>query len=372
VPYAAPMPADPAASPFPLRVGIVGCGNIAGPYARSIAAHDELELVAVTDVDPDRAAALAGEHGCRVHDSLAALLSDPAVDIVVNLTVHHAHYAVTKQSLEAGKHVYSEKPMALEADEARELVDLAVSHGVRLACAPSTFLGEAQQTVGAIIRRGELGPVRAVYADVNWGRIETWHPAPIPFYDVGVLVDVGVYPLTIATAFLGPAVAVEARGWELLPERTTTSGERYRIGSPDLIVATVELAGGTVMRLTGSFYVGRPSRQRGLVEFHGDAGSIALGSFQDFDATVERGPAGGEYEPVPHLREPYRGIDWGRGLADLARSIVEGTPQRVTGTHAAHVVDILSSARRSIRERRRIDIDSGFAPPPLMDWAERG
>jgi predicted dehydrogenase len=259
--------------------------------------------------------------------------------------------------------------MALEASEARELVELARRRGVRLACSPATFLGEAQQTVGAIIAGGDLGTVRAVYADVNWGRIETWHPAPIPFYDVGVLVDVGVYPLTIATAFLGPAVAIEARGWDLLPDRVTTSGEPYRIGSPDLIIAMIELATGAVVRLTGSFYVGRPSGPQGLMEFHGDAGSLALSSFQDFDATVERGPAGGEYETVTPLREPYRGIAWGRGVADLARAINEGRPQRVTGEHAAHVVDILSAARQSMLERRRISIDSAFQTPQLMDWA---
>lgn len=360
-----------AAPPRRFGVGIVGCGNIAGPYAMSLAAHDEVQLVAVTDVDAARASAFAAEHGCRAHESLAALLADPEVELVVNLTVHHAHYAVTKQCLEAGKHVYSEKPMALEAHEARELVELADRSGVRLACSPSTFLGEAQQTAGAIIRGGELGTVRAVYADVNWGRIESWHPAPIPFYDVGVLVDVGVYPLTIATAFLGPAVAIEARGWELLPDRVTTSGERYRIGSPDLIIAAVELAGGAVVRLTGSFYVGRPSRQLGLMEFHGDTGSLALGSFQYFDATVERGLAGGSYEPVPLLREPYRGIAWGRGVADLVRAISEDRRQRVTGEHAAHVVDILSAARQSMRERRRIAIESDFVPPSLMEWAER-
>lgn len=364
-------PAGDTAPSHRFGVGIVGCGNIAGPYAKSIAAHDEVRLVAVTDVEPARATAFASEHGCRAHETLAALLADPDVELIVNLTVHHAHYAVTKQCLEAGKHVYSEKPMALESHEARELVGLAQRQGVRLACSPSTFLGEAQQTVGAIIRGGELGTVRAVYADVNWGRIESWHPAPIPFYDVGVLVDVGVYPLTIATAFLGPAVAIEARGWDLLPERVTTTGEPFRIGSPDLIIATVELAGGAVVRLTGSFYVGRPTRQTGLVEFHGDAGSLALGSFQDFDATVERGPVGGSYEPVPPVREPYRGIAWGRGVADLARAINEGRRQRVTGEHAAHVVDILSSARQSMRERRRIVIDSVFDPPPLMEWAER-
>jgi len=355
--------------PRPFGVGIVGCGNIAGPYAQSLAEHDEVRLVAVSDVDASRATAFAAEHGVRAHESLGALLADPDVEVVVNLTVHHAHYAVTKQALEAGKHVYSEKPMALEVDEARELVALARSQGVRLACSPATFLGEAQQTVGSIINGGELGVIRAVYADVNWGRIETWHPAPIPFYDVGVLVDVGVYPLTIATAFLGRAMAIEARGWDLLPDRVTTSGEAYRIGSPDLIIAMIELSGGAVVRLTASFYVGRPSGPQGLMEFHGDAGSLALSSFQDFDATVQRGPAGGEYELVTPVREPYSGIAWGRGVADLARAINEDRPQRVTGEHAAHVVDILSAARQSMRERRRIVIDSEFEAPTLMDWA---
>lgn len=357
---------------LPLRVAIVGCGNIAGPYARSIALHDELAFVGASDLDPARAEALVAAHGGRAFRSLDELLAAPDVDLVVNLTVQHAHYEVTRRALEAGRHVYSEKPMALEPAEAVELVHLARARSVRLACAPSTFLGDAQQTAGAIIASGRLGTVRAVYADVNWGRIETWHPAPIPFYDVGVLVDVGVYPLTIATAFLGPAVAIEARGWDLLPERLTKDGEPYRIGSPDLILAAVELAGGAVLRLTASFYVGRPIAQPGRLEFHGDVASLAIGSFQDFDAPVEVGPVGGAWEPVRPLREPYRGIDWGRGVADLARSIVDGTAQRVTGEQAAHVVDILGAARRSMRERRRIDIDSTFAPPPLLDWATAG
>ena len=359
--------------PLPLGVGIVGCGNIAGPYARTIAGHpDEIRLVAVTDIDPTRATAFAVEHGVRALPSLDALLADPAVDVVVNLTFHHAHYDVSRAALEAGRHVYSEKPMALDGDQAHELVAIAAARGVRLACAPSTFLGEAQQTAGAIIRRGDLGTVRAVYANVNWGRIETWHPAPIPFYDVGVLFDVGVYPLTIATAFIGPAVAVDARGWDLMPERQTLDGTAYRIGSPDLIVAGVELATGAVLRLIASFYVGKPSRRRGSVEFHGDLASLALESFQEFDATVEVGAFDKDYAAVPLIREPDPEVDtdWARGVADFASAIANGRRARVTGEQAAHVVDILSAARTSMREGRRVEIASTFAPPALMDWAE--
>jgi predicted dehydrogenase len=353
----------------PIGLGIVGCGYIAGAYARDLAAHPEVRLVAVADLDPARATAFAAAHETRAHGSLDALLADDEVDLVVNLTIHHAHYDVTSAAIAAGHHVYSEKPLALEPDEAHALVELARQRGVRLGCSPATFLGEAQQTAGRAIADGRLGQVRAVFAEVDWGRIETWHPAPAPFYDVGVLMDVGVYPLTIATAFLGPAVGVRAWGWYLEPERSTLAGERFRIGSPDLIIAAVELSAGTVLRLTASFYAGGPAKAPALMEFHGDDGALALHSFQEFDAPVEFGRRQAEYEPLPPLREPYPGTAWGRGVVEMAQAIAEDRPHRVTGEHAAHVVDILDAARRSMAEERAIEVASDFPGPPLMDWA---
>jgi predicted dehydrogenase len=352
-------------------IGIVGTGNIAGGYASDALTHPELRLVAATDLDQERAATFAATHGCRAHATLDDLLADDQVDIVVNLTVHHAHHEVTRRALEAGKHVYSEKPLALDAREARELVALATARGVRLGCSPSTFLGEAQQTAAALIRSGRLGTVRAVYAEVNWGRIETWHPAPAPFFDVGVLVDVGVYPLTLVTTMLGPARSVQAWGWELKPERRTVDGAPFRIGSPDLIIAALELDDGTVVRLTASFYVGRPAKQRGSLEFHGDDASLALGDFQDFDASVEVGPYGGVYEPVPLVRAGYRGTAWARGVAEMASAIAEGRPHRASAEQAAHVVEVLDGAAASIRAGGdRIEIGSTFDRPPLMPWAD--
>jgi predicted dehydrogenase len=252
-------------------------------------------------------------------------------------------------------------------------VTLATSRGLRLGCSPSTFLGEAQQTAATVIRSGRLGPIRAVYVEVNWGRIETWHPAPDPFYDVGVLVDVGVYPLTLVTTMLGPARSVRAWGWSLLPERTTLDGTPFRIGSPDLIIAAVELDTGAVLRLTASFYVGRPARLTGGLEFHGDAGSLALGNFQDFDTTVEVGEFGKTYDPVPLVRPGYHGTAWARGVADMASAIVEGRPHRASAEQAAHVVDILEAAAQSIAGGGSpIEITSSFAPPSLMPWADAG
>ena len=353
-----------------LGIGIVGTGNIAGGYARTARHHPEIRLVAATDLDSERAHAFGAEHGCPIHLTLDGLLEDRAVDIVVNLTIHHAHFEVTKRALEAGKHVYTEKPLALRAAEARELLAVARERGLRLGSSPATFLGEAQQTAAAQVRSGGLGTVRAVYAEVNHGRIETWHPAPVPFYGVGVLVDVGVYPLTLVTAMLGPARGVRAWGWDLLPERTALDGSSFRIGSPDLTVVSVELESGAVLRLTASFYVGRPSRQRGTIEFHGDAGSLELGSFQDFDAAVVVGRFGEDYAELPLVRPPFAGIDWARGVADMAAAIVEGRRHRASAEQAAHIVDIIEAVGTSRAEDgRSVEIASTFEPPELMPWA---
>jgi len=173
---------DQFMSTTPLRVVIVGCGNIAGPYARTIKPYPQLELMGATDIDLARAQALVDQYGGRVYATLDEVLADPNVDLVINLTIHHAHPAVITQCLNAGKHVHSEKPLALTYAEAKALVELADAKGLRLSCSPITFMGEAQQTTWKAIRDGILGTVRVVYCEVNWGRIEAWHPNPGPFY----------------------------------------------------------------------------------------------------------------------------------------------------------------------------------------------
>ena len=359
-----------------LNIAIVGCGNIAGPYAHTLKPYEHIHLLGATDVDPQRAEHFAAEHGGIAYPSLDELLADPRVDVVVNLTIHHAHPDVITRCLEGGKHVYSEKPLAMRYSEAQALVDLAETKRLRMSCAPMTFLGEAQQTAWREIRRGALGRVRVVYAEVNWGRIESWHPNPGPFYEVGALFDVGVYPLTLATTFFGPARRVSAYGTVLYPDRTTKDGTPFQITTPDWIVAAVELADGTVVRLTTNFYVGHHGKQKGL-EFHGDLGSLYLGSFQNFDAAVELAEFGGAYAPIPHVRPAYQlqmgervlPIEWGRGVLELADAISEGRSARVTGAQAAHVVEICEAISLSRREGRPVAIQSEFAPPSPMEWA---
>jgi predicted dehydrogenase len=349
-----------------VRVALVGCGDISRRYARRIVETDGLELAGATDVVDGRAAALVAEHGGAEYASLEALLADDAVDTVVNLTAPVAHAAVTAASLEAGKHVHTEKPVALRHAEAVELAELAERRGVRLSCSPATLLGEAQQTAWKLVREGGVGRVRAVYAEANWGRIESWHPSPETLYAVGPLVDVGVYPLTVVTAMFGPVRRVRAYGTVLEPDRVALDGARFRLAVSDLVVAALELDD-VVVRLTASFWVG-PNRQRGL-ELHGSEGTLFLASWAEHDSRLEVSRDGERYDPVPLLREPYRGIDWSRPLVDLAESLAEGRPHRSSAGHAAHVVEVLDAIRTAADEGGPVDVRSQFTAPEPAEWA---
>jgi len=353
-----------------LGVAIIGCGNIAGPYARDLATYDEIELIGVADLEYERAKALADQYGCRAYASTEELLADEAVELVINLTIHHAHTAVVTQCLEAGKHVHSEKPLSLTYAEAKGLVELAQEKGLRLGCSPFTFMGEAQQTAWKAVEEGRLGPVRVAYAEVNWGRIESWHPNPGPFYQVGALFDVGVYPLTILTAMFGPARKVVSYGRVLYPDRVTKAQIPFHIDTPDFVVSAIELAGGTLVRLTTNFYVGHHSKQSGI-EFHGDLGSLYLSSWQSFHAAVEFAEFGQQYEPLPYVKEPYQGTEWGRAALDMAEAIKQDRPHRATGEQAAHVVEILEAISKSMAQGQPVEVRSDFTPPALMAWTQQ-
>jgi predicted dehydrogenase len=351
-----------------MRVAIVGCGNVAFRYARRIDETGGLELVGATDVAGDRAEALVAEFGGRRYDSLAALLADDDVDAVANLTIPEAHASVTAACLEAGKDVHTEKPLARTYEEASELVRLAERRGVRLSCAPANALGEAQQTAWKLIRDGAIGTVRVVYAEANWGRIERWHADPSGLYAVGPLVDVGVYPVALLTTIFGPVRRVVAYGTVVEPERVTLSGAPFALAADDFVVAVLEIADGVVVRLTASFYVEQYGKQHGI-EFHGDGGSLHLERWDIFNARLELASHEEGYTEVPLLREPYRGIDWARGLRELAESRAEGRPHRTSADHAAHVVDVLSAIDEARPCGGAVEVQSTFEPQPPLEWA---
>jgi predicted dehydrogenase len=350
-----------------VRCAIVGCGIIAREYAKRMVALEQLELVGVSDLVPERAEAMARDFDVVAYPSYEALLADDGVETVVNTTIPVAHAAVSAQGLEAGKHVLSEKPLALTYDEAASLVELARAKGVRLTCAPFTYMGEAQQTAWKLLREGAIGTVRVAYAEANWDRLERWHPAPQSLYDVGPMTDVGVYPITITTALFGRVSRVTAFAAMVEPQRITKSGVAFTPGAPDFVVAVLEHASGPIVRVTANFYV-PPSQQRGL-ELHGDEGSLYLPTWDVGHARLQRSRRDDAYELVPLVRPPYEGIDWGRSLVDLVEAIAEGRPHRASAEHAAHVTEILEAVRVSSGQGGRVELRSDFVTPAPMDWA---
>lgn len=352
-----------------IRLAVVGCGNIANAYAERLTTYPTCELVGFSDLDPARAQAFAAKYGGKAYPSLTAMLADPTIELVVNLTIHFAHYEVIKQCLHAGKHVYTEKPLAVHYAEAKELVELAAAKKLRLGSAPITYMGEAQQTAWKELRGGKAGKIRLVYADINHGRIEAWHPNPEPFYAVGIQWDVGVYPLTLLTTMFGPVRRVTATGKVVYPHRQTKEGRKFTITTPDYVLALLEFEEGLTARLSANFYV-QGGKQGGGLEFSGDDGSVYLGSFQDFGAPVEFAPLNQPFTPVPPVRTPFKGTEFARAVEEMTQAMLAGKPQRATGAQAAHVVEILEAMGTSMKHGGPVAVTSNFTPPAPMEWAQ--
>lgn len=356
----------------PLRVAVVGCGNIANAYGDALGARREIKLLGASDLDASRAQAWTQKHGGRAYASLEEVLADPQVEAVVNLTIQQAHVEVVTRCLEAGKHVHSEKPLAPTYAEAKKLVDLAGARGLRLSCAPVTWLGEAQQTTWKLLREGRIGTPRVAYATVDWGRIESWHPNPVPFYAAGPVFDVAVYPISLLTAWFGPVKKVTAGGGVLLPDRTTKDGQPFKITIEDWTASVLEFACGLQTRLTANMYVMNPSQWQATLDLHGDTGSINTEWFAA-TAAVRQCDNGGSYRRVPPVRLPAGAgrwyVDWSAGVVGLWRGLRTNQPHPTTGAHAAHVVEIMEAVHRSIREGRAIQVGSTFPAPEPLAWA---
>ncbi len=358
----------------PVRTAIMGCGLIAHGYYLSLQHYSEIELIGAADLLSDKAAEFVEKRSLRLYKSPEELLADDSIELVIDLTPATAHSETVRRCLEAGKNVYCEKPVALCYDDAAKLVGLARQQGLRLASAPSTFMGEAQQTAARLIRRGRLGQVRLIYAELNHGRIESWHPAPQPFYECGLLFDVGPYPLVLLASIFGPVKRVQALGHTLLPERRILDGTTFSIPKPDLVVALLEFESGPLARLTVSAYSDPLKKQGEMVEFHGDEASLYLSNAGRFDAAIELAPLNRSYQPVELLRQPENlipitGADYARGVVDLAVAMREGHPHRASAEIAAHVVDAMACIEEAASGGSPVEVRSVFPLPEPMPWA---
>jgi predicted dehydrogenase len=380
-----------------MRIAIVGCGYVGDFYVKTLPYHPELELVGVMDRDATRAKRFSSFHKVPRIASLDEVISNPRVDIVVNLTNPASHYEVSKAALDAGKHVYSEKPLAMKLEDAEALVALAASKGLELGGAPCGVLGETAQTLWKALREDRIGKVRLVYAELDDGPIHlmgfrSWKSdsgSPWPYkdeFEVGCTLEHAGYYVTWLAAFFGPAKAVTSFASLTIPDK----GVPVSHDTPDFSVACIEFDSGVVARLTCSIFATHDHALR----IFGDRGILSAVDCWDYGSPVflhkrtklglkaEKHPRLGRLVglgpmPVKLVRKPTfalksRGanrMDFARGVAEMAAAIREKRPSRMSSRFALHVNEIVLAIQSPPASGARQPIRSTFDPIAPAEWA---
>ncbi|HET9288359.1 MAG TPA: Gfo/Idh/MocA family oxidoreductase [Gaiella sp.] len=352
----------------PARVGLIGCGVISHEYVENAAAFDRFEIVACSDQDSVRSEALAREHGLEA-TTTDELLRCAEIDIVLNLTPPVVHAAVTGAALEAGKHVYSEKPLAMSVGDATALLALADARGLRIACAPDIFLGGALQEARALVDGGAIGRPLAVSATMLAGGQEAWHPDPDIFFrdGAGPLLDMGPYYLTAIVSLLGPVARVAGLSSTLVHERTIEvgprRGERFPAETPTHTTAAMELDGGVTATLIATFEA--PHHYSSTFLVLGSEGTLSLPDPNSFGEPVRARHGRGDWHEVPYRSRGAREAR-GIGLHDLVGAISARREPRASGRLALHVIDVARSILRSAEAGETLAVASTVArPEPL-------
>lgn len=355
-----------------IGVGLIGCGNIANAYFKGASRFEVLEIVACSDLIPEVAAAKAEEHGCAAQ-SVEELLANPAVDLVINLTVPAVHAAVSLQALNAGKHVYSEKPLSVSLEDARAVMDLANEKGLKVGCAPDTFLGAGFQTCRKLVEDGWIGrPVGGTAFMMSRGP-ESWHPNPSFFYQTGAgpMFDMGPYYITALVHLLGPVKRVGAVTAKAFEVRTATCaaqfGKALPVEVPTHYAGVLEFHSGAVVTLTVSFDV--YAHGHAPIELYGTEGSLKCPDPNTFGGPMSlwtpTEKAWREQAFSHRYAENFRGI----GAADMAMSILHGDAYpaaRASGELAYHALEVMHAFEASSVSGTHTEILSRPAQPVAL------
>lgn len=344
-----------------LGVGIIGCGNISTTYFSLAPLFRGLKVVACADINPAAAEARAAEYGVKAQ-SIDELLANPEVDIVVNLTIPDAHYPVSKRILEAGKHVYSEKPLVLSLEQGEDLRAIAKAKGLSVGCAPDTFLGGSHQLARAFIDKGGIGRVTSGTCHVMSPGMEMWHPNPDFFFlpGGGPVLDLGPYYIANLINLIGPVKRVAALTSMANETRTITSqprnGETIPVKTPTNIHALLEFQNGATITLSASWDVW--SHRHANMELYGTEGSLYVPDPNFFGGVVEASGRDKNIQPLEAWDHPFgrnnqespqgpRANYRTAGLADMAVAILEGRDARCSLERTLHGVDVMVSILKS-------------------------
>lgn len=361
-----------------VKVAVIGCGNISDIYLKNMTGlFDILTVRGVFDLIPERAAAAARKYGIpKVYESAEALLKDPEIDIVVNLTTPPAHAPLCLAALKAGKHVYVEKPLSIAREDGQAIVRLARRKGLLAGGAPDTFLGGGIQTCRRLIDEGRIGePVAAVAFMTNHGH-ESWHPDPEFYYKAGggPMFDMGPYYLTALVNLMGPVEAVAGAARITFPTRTVASGKKagqiIDVEVPTHVAGLIHFASGAIGTIITSFDIWGAHLPR--IEIYGSRGSLSVPDPNTFGGPVLLKGASGDdgWEEIP-LTHGYADNSRGLGVADMAHALREGRPPRAGAELTLHVLDIMQGFHDASREGIVYRLETRCGKPAPMEAGER-
>ncbi len=350
------------------KVGVVGCGNIFSAYAEASQTFPQFEIVAVADLDLERAKSKATEYSIAKACSVDELLADDSIELVIGLTIPSAHGTLGVRVLEANKHYYTEKPLSATREEAQKLLSIAKERGLRVGCAPDTFFGGGFQTVRKLVDDGWIGEPIGAFASMNYGGPESWHPDPEFFYKKGAgpMFDMGPYYLTALTMVLGPVSRVAGTTRITHAQRMITSeakrGQMIDVEVPTYVTGLMNFASGPVATIQTTFDVNVANLP--IMEIYGTHGTISCPDPNTFGGPV-RISRGGERLEVP-MTHGYRDNHRGIGVADMCNAIQSGRAHRASGELAFHVLDLMHSFHDSSDQGQHIEMQSTCErPAPL-------
>ncbi|MBO6724701.1 MAG: Gfo/Idh/MocA family oxidoreductase [Rhizobiaceae bacterium] len=367
-----------------LGVGVIGCGNISAAYFSLSKLFKGMEIRACADLDMAQARKRSEEFGLRA-ETPANLLAADDIDIVVNLTIPAAHYEVAKSALDAGKHVYSEKPFVLSVKEGLDLKKRADKKGLRVGSAPDTFLGGSHQLARKIIDAGDVGKITSGTAYVMSHGMEHWHPNPDFFFQPGggPVLDVGPYYVTNLIQLVGPVKRVAAFSATPASHRTITSkpryGEKIKVETPTTIHAVLEFENGAVITLNASWDVW--AHGHSPMELYGETGTLFLPDPNFFGGEVGQTKAGKRLKKNPTWKHPlgipnqkhgegmmanYRTI----GLADMALAITEDRPHRCSLELSLHAVEVMLAILQAGETGKIVTLKTSCERPAALGISE--
>ena len=367
------------------KVGLIGCGHIAETYFRAEKYFNNIKIIKCADINLKAAKKCSKEYGIKFL-SVNEILKDQEVEIILNLTIPKAHYEISKKALLNGKHVYSEKPLAINLKDGKELLKISRRKKLYLGNAPDTFLGGGIQKSKELVEKNIIGKIKLGNAVFAFPGIQSYHPNPEPWFaklEGGPVIDMGPYYITALVNLLGPAKKVSGRIINGSKYRTIgigpKKGRKFKVNCPTTYLSTITFKNNTVIRLTLSFDV--IAHQRNHIELYGEKGSMIVPDPNMFGGSVftckKLGDNWKEFKTTKmHLGKinirtqssraneaPTNANYRGAGLSEMAYSIEKKRKHLCNGEISLHVLDIITSIIKASKSGVNQSINTDCVKP---------